>query len=595
MSTMTLMMQFVLADLASAGAKRIADSIRGAGKAGQAAAAEFDKMGERIAAGVKAAALASELKAALVDPGVAAAAEIDAALRRLQVELDAGPAEQIADELARARAEADRIQASTRFGSTDVLEIVTGLKKSGFKMSDILGQGAGAEAAAFLATADTSLSPERASGGVALLATKFGLAGDQLVNAADLLVRYGSAANTDAGQLIDALGNLNGAGELGLTPQDTLALLGALANTGKGGGEGGTAAGAFLRQLVQLEKNTGGRLSAFNKQGQFKGLDAIAAELHDATGKMTEEKRQRFAQQVFGDEGKAAFFALLKSGDKSLEAVNAAASAATGLADRVDVIAGGLDASVASLQGTMQSTLATLFQPAVDPLARGAQALNSAAADLGAAAAENPDIARGVTGVALGSVAAAGAVAAAQVARGGWSGLKGLRALGGGLGGVAGGIGAGKVAEEVAGVTPVYVVNWPATLGLGGAADAAGAAGKAGGLAGKLGKAGVVGGLLAGGITGGIGLGNAINNNGVLDAAKDNVVYNLLGPLAGVQRLLGGRGGAAFADAVDQERIGSSRRLVNELKLNLHIEGDRATATAEGLDAVDTRVTRRDR
>jgi TP901 family phage tail tape measure protein len=78
-----------------------------------------------------------------------------------------------------------------------------------------------------------------------------------------------------------------------------------------------------------------------------------------------------------------------------------------------------------------------------------------------------------------GGALALGTLAAARY------GSKGISSLAKRFGGTAAGVAEGKALEAAAGVTPVYVVNFPASLG-GGAADIAGAAANAAGGAGKV-------------------------------------------------------------------------------------------------------------
>lgn len=579
--SMRLFMEFALGDLASAGIKKITNGLAAAGEEGKRVAKSFEDMGDALAGGIKAAGLAREIKTALLDPGVAAASEIEAALRRLQVELDGSSAADIADQMERARREADRIQAVTSLDSGGVLDIITNLRKSGFKMGDVLGKGGGAEAAAFLSTAEGGLSSDRAATGVALLTNKFGLAGDKLTQGADLLVRYGAASDTNAAELIDALGNISGAGELGMTPQETLGLLATLANAGKKGAEGGTAASAFIRQLVAMEKNSGGKLSAFDKKGNFRGLEAVAADLRGAFGSLTVEKQQQLAQGLFGDEGKAAAFALIAAGDKSLEAVQASAAIAQGLQERINIIAAGFGATMESLEGTTRSTMARLFEPALAPLTRGASLLNTAAAKLGDMAAESPWMGQVTTGLAAGGTVAAGVYALAQFGKAGLSGIKGLA----GLGGLSKGVAAGKALETAAGVTPVYVVN-ANEIGMGlPAAPGLPASGGAGQAAKGLGLLGPIGAGAAIGTAVGVPLADALNSNEMFGAVRDNAIWNN-GVLMAAMRMFGSEDQNKRYDQARSERVGDLAKLLN-LKVEVNVDSQGGATVLSDIDALD--------
>lgn len=100
---------------------------------------------------------------------------------------------------------------------------------------------------------------------------------------------------------------------------------------------------------------------------------------------------------------------------------------------------------------------------------------------------DGKDMLVGGAGLALGTLAAA---------RYGGKAVSGLMSR---FGGTAAGVAQGKVLEAAAGVTPVFVVNWPASMG-GSVADMAGAAAGAAGAAGKVASRAKSLAVLAGGL-----------------------------------------------------------------------------------------------
>lgn len=103
-----------------------------------------------------------------------------------------------------------------------------------------------------------------------------------------------------------------------------------------------------------------------------------------------------------------------------------------------------------------------------------------------------------------------GAVGAAGIFGTARYGGKALKGLAGKLGGTAAGVATGKALEEMAGVTPVYVVNMPGD-GLGGAGPLDKVAGRAGGL-GAAGRLGLQGLALAGAGAAGYGAGTLLSS-----------------------------------------------------------------------------------
>jgi TP901 family phage tail tape measure protein len=489
MSINRLVMTFALSDLASKGIKAMASNVRGLGEAGAEAAGHLEEMGQAAAQGVKAAEGMRQLGQAL-KPALDTVVSMEAAMKRLEVNLGAASAAELTAELEAARTVADAIQLATPFSSEQVLDgAITGLSKAGFSLEDVLADGGGAQASAYLATAEGS-GIEAANDAVITLASKFGLLGSELSEGADALVRFGAAANTNGLELGQALSQVKGAAEMGLGINETLGLLAVSANAGLQGTAGGTATSAFIRQLGQLDGRSKGQLSAFDEDGAFKGLAAVTDELRTYFGGLTTEKQQQEAQDLFGDEGKGVLFALLEQERGSIEQVLAGAAGARGLDERVGVIADGVGAQQEALGGSTSSLVARLFEPLLEPARAVTSGANEAVGALSEAAAEDARIGQAVSGAAVTAMAGLGAVAALRFGKAGMAGMRGLGALrripgAGALGGIAG----GKVAEELAGVTPVFVTNWPGGFG-GGLAEAAGSAAASGGIGAGLKKMG---------------------------------------------------------------------------------------------------------
>lgn len=476
-----LVMEFLVGDLASGSLRRIAAGVKDMGEAGKNAAKHLELAGESLNKAIKAGSAARAIAEGL-SPAVQAAQDMEASLKRVQAALSVDEAKNFTKELERARTLADRLQIPTPFSSEQIVnEAIVGLKKAGFSFNDILAEGGGAKASAYLATAEET-SVESANDVIITLASKFSLAGDQLFVAADELARYSAAANTSATELGEALGQVSGAQEMGLTRDDVLGLLSVEANRGLRGSSGGTAVNAFIRQLAKLEENSGGKLSAFDASGAPKALADITTELRTTFGGMTTEGQQTKAQAWFGDEGKDALFALLNTGRGSMEEVLAGARDSQSLDSRVEIMASGLGAQKEALGGNVSTMLARLFEPALEPLKALVGKANAAVGHIGEAAAADPRLGKAATGGAAALIAGLGLYGGVQAGRAGlegWRGMKALKNLPGA--GLAGGVGTGKALEEIAGVTPVFVVNMPAD-GIGkGLSDAAGeAAGGAG-------------------------------------------------------------------------------------------------------------------
>ena len=528
MALSKLVLELMLIDGASSAARRVASELRGVGSAGDEAGRHFDEMGRRFGNALKGMAVARTLKQELVDPGLEAAASLQEALARIEVNLDASSAERVKEQLKQVQSEAARISQPTSFSNEQVIGIVEGFQKSGMRLDDILGKGGAAEAAAKLATAEKGMSGEQAMQSMVIAGTMFGVAGEDFGRVADELSRAGKAASTDAGEIGVALSQATNVRALGLGSEETFAMLGALAESGKKGSAGGTALNAFLRQLPKA--NSFDELDFFDGSGQFVGLQATAESLRKAMAGRSQQETLSALQKAFGEEGASAAMALLRTDEKSYESILDKSRQARSLDKSVDVISGTFSAQREALGGSMQTALANVFQPVLSPLTAATGKANEAVSSIGAAAAENERLATGLSYGAVGLVGAAGAYSAYQLAAGGVAGARGLGGLlRGGLG-TAAGVAQGKLLEQTAGVTPVFVTNWPASMGGMLGAGLPGAGGSS-----RLGQAG---GVLSAAV-GGVAVGTLINEKLTSTETGDRLTKDFLALSAAVSPLIG--------------------------------------------------------
>ena len=194
--------------------------------------------------------------------------------------------------------------------------------------------------------------------------------------------------------------------------------------------------------------------------------------------------------------------ALLNEGKGSYEDIIRAMEEAASLQEKINLAMGGFGKQLNSLGGTARSTMAQLFLPALSPLTKLVKKTNEFVAAIGKAASEKESLGKAVSGISLGAIGAGGLATVGLGTAGLLYGRKVLKGVGGIKGlfkGAAAGIATGKAVEAATGVTPVFVTNFPATMGAAGmAADVA--ASSSGGIlkkialsGGKIALAGAVG------------------------------------------------------------------------------------------------------
>ncbi|MCD4675340.1 MAG: phage tail tape measure protein [Desulfobacula sp.] len=468
---MTLALQLSAVDMMSGIVKRVRGNIKGLGETGKQVQKDFETMERSMSRGLKGVAVGwYALKKTI--PGVKVAGTLQEAMLGVKMNL-AGSAKNAGDlkaKLAEVQNTAITVSADAPFAAEDVVRIQNSLLKAGMDLKDVSGKSG----AAFAATALASLSkeaPEMVGDSLARIGTQFKLEGAQYSEISDWLVRVDDAAATSLPELIQGLRMAgSNAAALNISAQDALTTLGALSPLGDRAGS------SFNNFLVAV--GTKGKLLKRMKinlfeDGKFVGMDKATAMLKERFGKIeNDEKRLTLLMKIFGEEGGRAANTLINS-SKGFKEIEKSAKQSLSMTEKMTIWGEGFNASLAKLGGTSKSTLATLFDPLLKPLTEVINLTNKATSAIGELAAENKGLSKTVS-YGLGGLGLAGlGYGGYQLFKGGRAGLRGLKGAGGikgllgGGASTAAGIAKGKAIEAATGVQPVFVTNWPDTLGMG--------------------------------------------------------------------------------------------------------------------------------
>ena len=165
----------------------------------------------------------------------------------------------------------------------------------------------------------------RASSLVTDSMSAMGLTTKDLPGYLDIVAQTARSSNTDIDQMAEAYlkvgGTLRG---LGIPLEESALALGMLANSGIKGSEAGTALNAVM---VNLTAPTGRAkqaleelsFSAFDSEGNFKGLENVLFDLKDKLSGMTEEQRNTYLAMIGGKEHVKDLNALLNGLDDSYD------------------------------------------------------------------------------------------------------------------------------------------------------------------------------------------------------------------------------------------------------------------------------------
>lgn len=261
--------------------------------------------------------------------------------------------------------------AATVFSATESANAIEELAKAGLSASDILSGGL---AGSLDLAAAGGLGVAEAAGIAATTLQQFGLGGEQASHVADLLAAGAGKAMgdvTDMGEALKQAGLV--ANQFGLSVEETTATLAAFASSGMLGSDAGTSLRTMLLRLANpteevkdLMKEIG--FEAYNAQGQFIGMSALAGELQSSLAGMTEEQKQATLAMIFGQDAIRGATLLYEEGasgiDDWTEKVDDAGYAAETAATRLDNLVGDWEA----FTGALDTAMITMGSAADGPL-----------------------------------------------------------------------------------------------------------------------------------------------------------------------------------------------------------------------------------
>lgn len=171
--------------------------------------------------------------------------------------------------------------------------------------------------------------------------TGFGIKAEESGRAVDVLVKTMTTANTDLGQLADAMKYVAPvANGLGYSMEDTAAAVAKMSDAGIQGSMAGTALRATLLHLSNPVGQTAKAVKKYNLEledanGNLKSLPELIGYISKNLEGMSDAQKTATAAQLVGTEAASGFVTLLGVGEKGLRDYSNALKNAGGTADRV--------------------------------------------------------------------------------------------------------------------------------------------------------------------------------------------------------------------------------------------------------------------
>ena len=457
--TMKLAMTFTAVDAASgylAGLERRIDSL---GEAGKKLRTEYDQMRGNFAEGLKGFGVAFTTMQ-FMKPGIEAAAMLESSGLSVKNSLTASgkAVNTMAAEFRSMRSTALYLSAHSPFAAPDIMRAEKLLLDSGFKPGEIAGgNGLAAQVAGMSQMSGQSMEAVREM--TEIVSQQFGGGAGGIGGAFDWISQSGMEDKLP--ELATGLASMGTrAAAMKIPVKDAITTISMLEHVAR---RSGGAIGAFLKSTrpdatsSQAVRMRDSGLNFYDGKGNFIGMEATQKMLKGKFGGVQGD-RMKMLESIFG-EGAIAAEGLIKA--DNLTEINNQNERNLKLQEKVKSLNNGLANSYQEMIQSMRNSGGSVFAPITGMLSAASRGGRNAFTWLGQLAEDHPKMAKGLAGVG-GAVAAGGAL---------YGLLKMGQALGGfssitsGLASTGVGIAAGKALEKTAGITPVFVTNWPGSSG----------------------------------------------------------------------------------------------------------------------------------
>lgn len=309
--------------------------------------------------------------------GVAAvrmAADFDVGMSTVQANTGAS-----ADEMSLLRQAAIDAGADTVYSATDAADAINELGKAGMSTSDILSGGL--NGALDLAASDGMEVAEAAELMSSAMA-QFNLTGADATRIADALAAGAGKAQgsaRDLGYALQQSGMV--ANSFGIGMEETVGTLTSFANAGMTGSDAGTSLKSMLIALANPTKKAQNLMdelgiSAYDAQGNFIGLKALAGQLQTQMSGLTQAQRNQALATIFGSDAIRAANVLYNEGADGIadwtKKVSDSGYAAQQAAAKNDNLRGDLE----NLSGSFESMMIKLGEGGQGPLRKLVQTID---------------------------------------------------------------------------------------------------------------------------------------------------------------------------------------------------------------------------
>lgn len=274
-------------------------------------------------------------------------------------------------ELEALREQAVQLGADTAFSATQAAEGMENLAAAGFTTNEIMEAMPGLLAMAAASGEDLANSSDIAASTL----RGFGLEASQTAHVADVLAENANRTNAsiaDTGEAMKYISPL--ARAAGISFEETAAAIGIMSNAGIKGSQAGVTLRSALSRLSKPTDDMIGAMeelgiSFYDTDGKMKPLSEQIGMLQKAFNGMTDEQKNNYMVNLYGQEALSGMLTLINEGEDSLSKLTRSYEDCGGAAQKAaDIMQDNLKSAIEQLGGSAESLGIELYRSLQEPL-----------------------------------------------------------------------------------------------------------------------------------------------------------------------------------------------------------------------------------
>lgn len=284
----------------------------------------------------------------------------------------------VGDELQMLDDRARELGKSSVFSATESAGAMEMMASAGFKALEIYDSLPGVIDLAAVSGGDMALSSQA----VAAAVNQFKLEAEDATHVADIFAKASAETNAQTHDMAEAMKNAGPmASSLGVSLEETAAMIGLMANQNIKGGLAGTTMKNAMLQLTGASEEAKAMMNemgveVFDSSGDMNSMAEIISQLRSGMERMTEEQKQNTVATIFGRQAIGGMMALVNTAPGELEAMTQGLVDSDGAAsDMAETMNKGVPGALASMRSSFEVAFIAIQEAMAPFIIAGAKVL----------------------------------------------------------------------------------------------------------------------------------------------------------------------------------------------------------------------------